>query len=191
MAKPMQSAAKRALEPAQGTLVELPSHSKLPRLDLGVDWGSPWQEFRSSLRSYFSGERAPQDAELPADSDLRVEWIQGRFPGRAFTAAALWHVAAIAILLLPIWHFLASNPPNLAPVRIELTWTNPTQDLPPISLPGHEIKPSPKGDPAAPLPRKGAARLPSSANNFVGTDSSDAPAPNLDSTGRAGDSAKN
>ena len=136
--------------------MELSSHSKLPRLDLGVDWGSPWQEFRSSLRSHFSGERAPQDAELPADSDLRVEWIQGRFPGRAFTAAALWHVAAIAIILLPIWHFLASNPPNLAPVRIELTWTNPTQDLPPISLPGHEIKPSPKGDPAKPLPRKGA-----------------------------------
>ncbi|MGC1254548.1 MAG: hypothetical protein WA867_03270, partial [Candidatus Acidiferrales bacterium] len=156
MTKPMQSAVKRALEPAEGTLVELSSHSKLPRLDLGVDWGSPWQEFRSSLRDYFSGERAPQDAELPADSDLRVEWIQGRFPGRAFTAAALWHVAAIAILLLPIWHFLASNPPNLAPVRIELTWTNPTQDLPPISLPGHEIKPSPKGDPAKPLPRKGA-----------------------------------
>jgi TonB family protein len=156
MAKPMQSAVKRVLEPHQESLVELSSHSKLPRLDLGVDWGSPWQEFRSSLRSYFSGERAPQDAELPADSDLRVEWIQGRFPGRAFTAAALWHVAAIAILLLPIWHFLASNPPNLAPVRIELTWTNPSKDLPPISLPGHEIKPSPKGDPAKPLPRKGA-----------------------------------
>ena len=108
------------------------------------------------MRAYFSGERAPQDSDLPADSALRVEWIQGRFPGRAFTASALWHVAAIAIILLPIWHFLASNPPNLAPVRIELTWTNPTQDLPPISLPGHEIKPSPKGDPAKPLPRKGA-----------------------------------
>lgn len=152
----MQSAVKRALEPAEETLVELPSHSRLPRLDLGVDWGSPWQEFRSSWRAYFNGERAPADAELPADSDLRVDWIQGRFPGRAFTAAALWHVAAIAILLLPIWHFLASNPPNLAPVRIELTWTNPSQDLPPISLPGHEPKPSPKGDSAKPLPHKGA-----------------------------------
>jgi TonB family protein len=145
------------LEPVEETLAELPSHSRLPRLDLGVDWGSPWQEFRSSLRAYFNGERAPQDAELPADADLRVEWIQDRFPGRAFTAAALWHVAAIAILLLPIWHYLARNPPNLAPVRMELTWANPTQDLPPISLPGHEIKSSPKGDPAAPLPRNGAA----------------------------------
>src|SRR5580692_4801672 len=156
MAEPMQSAVKRVLVPVEETLVEPPSHSKLTRLDLGVDWGSPWQEFWSSWRTYFSLERAPEDAELPADSDLRVEWIQGRFPGRAFTAAALWHVAAIAIVLLPIWHFLASDPPNLAPVRIELTWTNPSQDLPPISQPGREPKPSPKGDPAKPLPQKGA-----------------------------------
>ncbi|HJZ52257.1 MAG TPA: TonB family protein [Candidatus Acidoferrales bacterium] len=156
MAEPMQSAVKRVLVPVEETFLERPSHSKLPGLDLGVDWGSPWQEFWSSWRTYFSRERAPEDAELPADSDLRVEWIQGKFPGRAFTAAALWHVAAIAIILLPIWHFLASDPPNLAPVRIELTWTNPSQDLPPISLPGHDVKPSPRGDPAKPLPRKGA-----------------------------------
>src|SRR5580693_3115482 len=156
MPGPMRSAVKRALVPLEETAVELQSHSRLPRLDLGVGWSSPWQEFWSSWRTYFSGERAPADAEIPADSDLRVEWIQGKFPGRAFTAAALWHVAAIAILLLPIWHFLAGNPPNLAPVRIELTWTNPSQDLPPISLPGHDVKPSPKGDTAKPLPRKGA-----------------------------------
>ncbi len=156
MAGPMQSAVKRVLVPVEETVVELQSPSRLPRLDLGVGWSSPWQEFWSSWRTHFSGERAPADAEIPADSDLRVEWIQGKFPGRAFTAAALWHVAAIAIILLPIWHFLASNPPNLAPVRIALTWTNPSQDLPPISLPGHDVKPSPKGDTAKPLPRKGA-----------------------------------
>ena len=136
--------------------VELPSHSRLPRLDLGVDWGSPWQDFRSSWHDFFRGPRAPENSELPADSDLRVEWIEGKVPGRAFTASALWHAAAVGLLLLPIWHFLASDPPNLAPVRIELTWTNPTQDLPPISLPGHEPKPSPMGDPAKPLPQKGA-----------------------------------
>jgi TonB family protein len=136
--------------------VELPSHSQLPRLDLGVDWGSPWREFRSSWHDFFRGPRAPQDSELPADSALRVEWIEGNFPGRAFTASALWHVAIVGLLLLPIWHFLASDPPNLAPVRIELTWTNPSPDLPPISLPGHDPKPSPKGDPAKPLPQNGA-----------------------------------
>jgi TonB family protein len=139
-----------------GPDVELPSHSRLPRLDLGVDWGSPWHDFRSSWHDFFRGPRAPQDCELPADSDLRVEWIEGKIPGRAFTASALWHAAAIGLLFLPIWHFLASDPPNLAPVRIELTWTNPSQDLPPISQPGREPKPSPKGDPAKPLPQKGA-----------------------------------
>jgi TonB family protein len=136
--------------------VELPSDSQLPRLDLGVDWGSPWHDFRTSVHDFFRGPRAPENSELPADSDLRVEWIEGKIPGRAFTASALWHVAIIGLLLLPIWHFLASDPPNLAPVRIELTWANPTEDLPPVSLPGHEPKPSPKGNPAKPLPQKGA-----------------------------------
>src|SRR5271156_1570042 len=136
--------------------VELPSHSRLPRLDLGVDWGSPWHDFRSSVHDFLRGPRAPENPVLPADSDLRVEWIEGKIPGRAFTASALWHVAIVGLLLLPIWHFLASDPPNLAPVRIELTWTNPSQDLPPVSLPGHDPKPSPKGDPAKPLPQKGA-----------------------------------
>src|SRR5580658_4679156 len=136
--------------------VELPSHSRLPRLDLGVDWGSPWHDFRTSLHDFFRGPRAPENSELPTDAALRVAWIEGKIPGRAFTASVLWHVAIVGLLLLPIWHFLASDPPNLAPVRIELTWTNPTEDLPPISLPGHEPKPSPKGDPAKPLPQKGA-----------------------------------
>ena len=136
--------------------IELPSHSRLPRLDLGVDWGSPWHDFRTSMHDFFRGPRAPQDSELPADSALRVEWIEGKIPGRAFTASALWHVAIVGVLLLPIWHFLASDPSNLAPVRIELTWANPSQDLPPVSLPGHDPKPSPKGDPAKPLPQKGA-----------------------------------
>src|SRR6202050_2506516 len=145
-----------APEPARASVVELPSHAQLPRLDLGVDWGSPWRDFRSSWHDFFRGPRAPQDSELPADSALRVEWIEGRIPGRAFTASALWHAAAIGLLFLPIWHFLASDPPNLAPVRIDLTWTNPAQDSPPISLPGREPKPSPKGDPAKPLPQKGA-----------------------------------
>src|ERR1700729_1090261 len=64
--------------------VELPSHSRLPRLDLGVDWGSPWAEFRSSWRDFFDGSKAPSPAELPADSDLRVQWIEGKVPRAAF-----------------------------------------------------------------------------------------------------------
>jgi TonB family protein len=146
---------EREPEPVVEEFVELPSHSRLPRLDLGVDWGSPWNEFRSSLRNYFDGSKAPSPAELPADSDLRIEWIENKVPGKAFGGSVLWHVALVGLLFPPIWHFLESKPPDLELPRIELTWTNP-QDLPPISLPGNAPKPSPKGDPAKPLPQKGA-----------------------------------
>jgi TonB family protein len=149
---------QREREPEQVVeeFVELPSHSRLPRLDLGVDWGSPWAEFRSSCRHFFDGSRAPDPAELPADSDLRVEWIENKVPGAAFGSSVLWHIALIGLLFLPIWRFLESKPPDLALPRIELTWTNPSRDLPPISLPGDAPKPSPQGDPSQPLPQKGA-----------------------------------
>ena len=157
MPGPMQPVMQREREPKQVVeeFVELPSHSRLPRLDLGVDWGSPWAEFRSSCRNFFDGGKAPSPAELPADSDLRVEWIENKVPRAAFGSSVLWHIALIGLLFLPIWHFLENAAPDLALPRIELTWTNP-QDLPPISLPGNAPKPSPQGDPAKPLPQKGA-----------------------------------
>jgi TonB family protein len=139
----------------QNSIEELPVHSRLPRLDLGVDWESPWEEFRSSVRDFFHGPRAAVDGEAPQDSQLRVHWIEGRLPRRAFAASFVWHVIVVTILLLPIWSFLANAEPGLAMPRIELTYV-PTQDLRPISLPGHQPKPSPTGDPAKPLPRSGA-----------------------------------
>ncbi len=137
------------------SVVELPVHSRLPRLDLGVDWESPWREFRSSVRDFFSGPKPPVDGEAQPNPYLRVHWIQGKVPGRAFAASSLTHVLAVALLLLPIWGFLANAQPNLALPRIELTYV-PAQDLPPISLPGVQPKASPAGDPAKPLPVRGA-----------------------------------
>jgi TonB family protein len=133
----------------------LPVHSRLPRLDLGVDWESPWEEFRSSVRDFFHGPRPAQDASAPQNEQLRVEWIEGNVPKRAFVASFLWHVAIVMILLLPIWGFLAHAEPTLTLPQIQLTYV-PTQDLRPISLPGTQPKPSPVGDPAKPLPRSGA-----------------------------------
>jgi TonB family protein len=133
----------------------LPVHSRLPRLDLGVDWESPWQEFRSSVRDFFRGPRPIQDASAAENEQLRVEWIEGKVPRRAFVASFLWHVAIVMILLLPIWGFLAHAEPTLTLPQIQLTYV-PTQDLRPISLPGTQPKPSPVGDPAKPLPRSGA-----------------------------------
>jgi TonB family protein len=127
----------------------------LPRLDLGVDWESPWEEFRSSVRDFFHGPRAAVNPDAPQDSQLRVHWIEGQIPRRAFAASFVWHLIVVTILLLPIWGFLANAEPTLPMPRIELTYV-PAQDLRPISLPGNHPKPSPTGDPAKPLPRSGA-----------------------------------
>jgi TonB family protein len=140
---------------SHNSMEELPVHSRLPRLDLGVDWESPWEEFRSSVRDFFHGPRATVDADASQDSQLRVQWIEGRLPRRAFAASFVWHVVVVTILLLPIWGFLANAEPTLPLPRIELTYV-PTQNLRPISLPGVHPKPSPTGDPAKPLPRSGA-----------------------------------
>ena len=139
----------------QHSVEELPVHSRLPRLDLGVDWESPWEEFRSSLRDFFRGQRAIVERDAPQDSQLRVQWVEGHLPRRAFAASFVWHVLVVTILLLPIWGFLANAEPTLPLPRIELTYIS-TQDLRPISLPGVHPKPSPTGDPAKPLPHSGA-----------------------------------
>jgi len=152
----MQPVAYPKDEALEDSTIELPAHSSLPRLDLGVEWESPWPEFVSSLRASFTGPRSPKDEEVAADSVLRVEWVRGKFSPWAFAASSLWHLAIVLIMLLPIWGFLPSTKPNLAPMRIELTWYPPAHDLPPIALPGHVAQPSPAGDPAKPLPQKGA-----------------------------------
>ncbi|HXX44954.1 MAG TPA: TonB family protein [Candidatus Acidoferrales bacterium] len=121
--------------PEVDSLIELSPHARLPRLDLGIDWEPPAEEFRTSLKSVVTGPHAPTDGELARVEGFRVDWIQGRMPLRAFGAASLWHVAVVWLLILPIWGFLPQNTPTLAPVQIELTWYNPPEDLPPIHLP--------------------------------------------------------
>jgi TonB family protein len=133
------------LERVGHSLTQPSAHSRLPRLDFGIDWGSPRQEFSTSLRTFFTGPRPPKYSELAKSKGFRVDWIRGRWPVRGFTAAILWHVAVIWILILPIWGFLPEHIPNLAPVQIELTWYPEAQYLPKISLP-------------APTPKASAAR---------------------------------
>ena len=91
----MQSAAQRAREPVDDSLIELPPHARLPRLDLAIEWESPGQEFRTSVRDFFAGPRPVKDAEAGSERVLRVDWIRGGVPGRALAASCLWHVAAV------------------------------------------------------------------------------------------------
>jgi TonB family protein len=119
-------------------------------LSFGVAWESPWSEFQTSLRSFVSGPRPLGNGEPSGNPLLRIQWVRGKLPARAFAVSCLWHVAAVGILLLPIWSMLPSTRPNLAPVRIELEWAGMPQDLPPISSPGPASKPSPPADPLKP-----------------------------------------
>jgi hypothetical protein len=128
--------------PLKGSLEELPPHSRLPRLDLAIDWESPQEEFLTSARAFFTGPKAPKNGDLAQDRALRVDWVEGKLPGKAFLAACLWHGIAVWLLILPIWGFLPQTRPTLAPVQIEYDVYDPP-DLPKILLPNAKAKPSP------------------------------------------------
>jgi TonB family protein len=168
----MQTGTQRKCEPETGSetnsvaqssppghescLVELSPHGRLPRLDLGIDWESPWREFRSSVGQFFSGQRAPRRTDLPADSALRVHWVGGKNSAWAFLASLVWHVIVILLLLLPIGGFLPATEHNLAPVEIQVNW-DAAQDLPPIHLPTPRL--------AAPSPKRSALPIPKLAED--------------------------
>ena len=154
MVEPMPPVA--APEPRSEPAFELPVHARLPRLDLAVDWGSPWDEFRSSIHDFFRGAPAPKYEDLPADSDLRVDWVRDKFSVRSFIAACLWHVAAVGLLLLPIWGFLPKPDQTLPTPHIELTYIPPDADLPKISLPLPREKSKPASTDSKPVASRGA-----------------------------------
>jgi protein TonB len=100
---------------------------------LSMTWESPWRGFLTSVQAFFFGPRMAETGSASDGPYLRVYWIGGRLPGQAFVASSLWHVAAVLILLLPIWRF-PNRTPDLAPLHIELMWDPGRQELPPISL---------------------------------------------------------
>jgi TonB family protein len=141
----MEPSAQRAPVP------ELPVEklrARPPALDLSVRWESSWHGFWTSLRDSFTTPRPAKDSAVPGDAVLRVEWVRGRLPGRAFAASSLWHVVAVMILILPIWSFLPEPKTTLAPVQIQVEWYRPPDDLPQISLRAPAMKPKPISQPA-------------------------------------------
>ena len=134
-------------------------HSRLPRLDLAIDWMPWWEEFRTSWRDALTGPKPDANERVSGGDDLRVEWVEGQWSGNAFAAAAVCHVAAIWLMILPIWGFLPQSQNNLAPVQIETDWYVPS-DLKPILLAAHMPK-RPRAalaavEPAKEPPQKGA-----------------------------------
>ena len=133
-------------------LVEAIPHSRLPRLDLGIDWGSPWSEFWTSMRDAFTGPRPDSSEAVSGGADLRVEWVRRYRPGASLVAAALCHVATVWLLILPIWGFLPkAGRPIAALDDVQVQWYVP-QDLQSVLLPAHQPKENPATPIAAPKP---------------------------------------
>jgi protein TonB len=112
-------------------------HSRLPRLDLGIDWVPRWEEFRTSLRDALSGPKPDGNEAVSGGDDLRVEWVRGYRPRSPFLVAMLGHATAIWLITLPIWGFLPQTQ-AAAPMQIEMSWD--VSDLPAISLPARAEK---------------------------------------------------
>jgi TonB family protein len=130
-----------------------PREPRLPQWEVG--WEPRGRALRTSLAAFLGGPRPPRNGGT--NPYFRDSWVKGYVPRGAIFASLLWHVAAVLILLLPIWkHLNLGGSATLAPVRIELTWYEPAGDLPPLAPKGAPAKPSPPGDPKKPLRRRGA-----------------------------------
>ncbi len=122
-------------------LVSAPPHSRLPRLDLGIDWTPRWEEFRSSWRGALSGPKPAGNESVSGGEHLRVEWIRAYRPRSPFLVALIFHALAIWLITLPIWGFLPTSQADAVPMQLQLSWDLPA-DLPPITLPARTEKKS-------------------------------------------------
>lgn len=122
---------------ADDYVVTAPIHSRLPRLDLGIDWMPRWEEFRTSLRGALTGPKPNGSEAVSGGEDLRVEWIRGYRPRSPFLVAALGHALAIWLITLPIWGFLPQTQAAV-PMQLNVQWD--LSELPAISLPARTVK---------------------------------------------------
>ena len=148
------------MRPLPPTALSAKNPARFGALSMSVAWESREEEFRSSLRAFFHDPRVPKGEAVTGGPSLRVHWVEGKIPGRAFTASSLWHVAAVALLLLPIWGFMPSMQARIAPTQVVLTWDASAEDLPRISLPAPTPKPKlpapPRAETPQPVPERGA-----------------------------------
>src|SRR6267154_2505100 len=113
-----------------------------PKLEIA--WGSFHQGFWSGVAALF-GPRAAKDAL--AASPFRDSWVEGRIPKRAVVAAALWHVA---ILALPISLFTVMPRRNPLLQNVEVTWRGRIDDLPLLNIARERPKEAPALKPKSP-----------------------------------------
>ncbi len=119
-----------------------------PKLE--VRWGEFRQSLASSVATLFT--RSASRKKFLTSQYFKDCWIERPLPRRALIAAAMWHVAFLA---MPFPE-LPAAPHRPAFDNFELTWSGPINDLPLLKIPGAKAKPSPRGEPNKPLPPKGA-----------------------------------
>jgi TonB family protein len=120
-----------------------------PKLD--VAWGSFHQGIGSSLSAIFTRSNASKT--FLGGSFFKECWIERRIPRRALVAAALWH---FVFIVMPFPQLPAAPRHFSAFDNTELTWSGPIHDFPLLETKGPKAKPSPRGEPARPLPPEGA-----------------------------------
>lgn len=134
--------------------------SRLPRFS--VAWETRSSAFRSSLDAVLHGPKPPSWDQIPEEDPLRVVWVRGPVPARAMAVSSLWHVAAIFIMMLPIWGAIHWDQPHPIVSDFHITYDLPLPELPPVSPPASAhpaapaAKPSPPGKPNEALPPEGA-----------------------------------
>jgi len=126
-----------------------PQAVKAPKLD--VAWGSFHQGIGSSIAAVLTWTRVPKN--FLAGSFFKECWVERKIPRRALVAAALWH---FVFILMPFPQLPAKARHNSALDNTELTWSGPIADFPLIEMKAPKAKPSPRGEPAKPLPPEGA-----------------------------------
>jgi len=110
--------------------------SNQPQLELG--WGQFHQGIASNFAELF--RRAGFSKNLLSASFFKDVWIERRLPRRAIFAAALWHIAFIAMPLPQI-----SEPKtNPAFANTQLTWSGQIEDFPLLEIPAAKPKTSPR-----------------------------------------------
>src|ERR1700747_1008317 len=110
--------------------------SNQPQLELG--WGQFHQGIASNFAELF--RRSGFSKNLLSASFFKDVWIERRLPRRAIFAAALWHIAFIAMPLPQI-----SGPKtNPALATTQLTWSGQMEDFSPLKIPAARPKTIPR-----------------------------------------------
>src|SRR5216684_2971236 len=122
---------------------------KAPKLDLA--WGSFHQGIGSSIAAVLTWTRVPKN--FLHGSFFKECWVERRIPRRALVAAALWH---FVFVLMPFPKLPATARHPSALDNTEITWSGPITDFPLLEIKAPKAKPSPRGEPAKPLPPEGA-----------------------------------